>query len=170
MKLYTIQSKMAYEQAVKTGTLSTSKDYIWEEFLVPYEWMIGQMNNRIGHKGTYPIWLWTEKRDLNDEALLPRGTAGVQIEVELPIEEVLMSDFDAWHIVLMNEFLALNEEEDEAFDAGKCHITKEASWERVFDRQLLSESDYWAGEQTIQATTGDINVSQFKGVEHFIAK
>ncbi|WP_332650063.1 DUF3841 domain-containing protein [Lysinibacillus sp. 54212] len=170
MKFYTIQSKAAYEQAVKTGTLSTSKDYVCEDFLSPYDWMIGQMKDRIGHRGTYPIWLWTEKRDLNDEALLPSGTSGVQIEVELPIEQVLMSDFMAWHIVLMNEFLALNEEEDEEFSAGKCSITKEASWERVFDLQLLNGSDYWAGEQVIQVTTGEINVSQFKAVEHFIAK
>ncbi|WP_431028885.1 DUF3841 domain-containing protein [Lysinibacillus sp. LZ02] len=170
MKYYTIQSKEAYEQAMNKGTMSASKEYVWEEFLVAYDWMIQQMNNRIGHNGTYPIWLWTEKRDLHDEALLPSGTAGVQIEVEMPTQQVLLSDFEAWHMVLMNDFLALSGEEDELFSAGKLNITKEASWERVFDLQLLNGSDYWAGEQVIQVTTGEINVSQFKKVEHFIAK
>ena len=42
-----------------------------------------------------------------------KGTPITLITAEIPDHKVLLSDFDMWHIVLNNAYLALTEEEDE---------------------------------------------------------
>lgn len=78
----------------------------YEEFDKAYQWMIEQMKLKIGMppKGVKtPIWAWYKRnykhkrpdfrwvRDFDDE---------VCIEFEIPDDEVLLSDFMAWHFVL----------------------------------------------------------------------
>lgn len=168
--LYTIQSQKAYEKALETNVLQADPIHVYEEFKKPYEWLIHQMVQRIGHDGTFPIWLWGEKRDLTDEALLAEGTLGVQLEIELTTDLVISSNFEAWHCVLNNDYLTLHDEEEEMSKSLQWSLTKEQTWERIFDKQLLSTSSYWEGEPTLQYTTGSISLQNVKNVEFFKAK
>lgn len=61
-----------------------------------------QMGGRIpAYSGGLPIWFWfSPKPDLRHRAHLPRGEQAVRLELELPRETVLLSDFDTWHCVL----------------------------------------------------------------------
>lgn len=91
---------------------------------------------------------------------LPRGTQGVRLELELQDQAVLLSDYDAWYIVLNQGYLALNRSPEQSegaaefddfyrrFDAAVAdshawpppepwHTAIVASWERIFDSLYL---------------------------------
>jgi hypothetical protein len=91
----------------------------------------------------------------------------VLVDFLAPRDRVLLSDFDAWHCVLNDGYLALSEADCEAFEArhaGRtragersvaCQAEIEASWERIFD--LLGppdaggRSDSWSHSGVVQA-------------------
>ncbi len=72
--------------------------------------MVGQMQIRLGEPPagvTYPIWAWYQwqdaKRrlpDLRCRAHLGKGEVGVRIEFTKPAGQILLSDFDLWHLPL----------------------------------------------------------------------
>lgn len=72
------------------------------------------------------------------------------LEIELQSYEVLFSDFMAWHIVLSNGFLALTEDEEHLFERQCLSVTKEESWKRIFDYEVLRKSDYWEGSNEMR--------------------
>jgi hypothetical protein len=168
---WSIQTKQAWEAALERGYLVGDPKYIWEGFIEPYHWMMEQMKKRIkGYQGEYPVWVWIKKPDLRRTAHLPPKTEGVRLKIEKPDDQVLLSDFDAWHFVLNNSFFSLNEEEDKLFESGALPMTKEESWERIFDFNLPRDPE-WVGEvERIQGTTGKISIEQVKSVQFFIAR
>lgn len=84
---------------------------------------------------------------------------------------MLLSDFEAWHCVLNNGFCAISEEEDRLFEQGELTITKEQSWERIFNIQKLRHSEMWNnGCQIVQGVTFGIQKEQILNAEYFIAK
>ncbi|UHA73255.1 DUF3841 domain-containing protein [Paenibacillus sp. 481] len=172
MKLWTIQSLQAWEKALEQGELAGHSKYVWESFIHPYHWMMEQMKLRIAnYTGEYPIWLWTIRPDLRCSGHLERGLDGVLLEVELRSEDVLISDFQAWHMVLNDSFLAFDEEEEALFNNGKLSITKEQSWERIFDYSTLYKHEYWCdAEYDLQVVTGRISLEQVKLLKTFKAR
>lgn len=116
---------------------------------------------------------------------MPRGTRGVRLELELDPAQVLLSDFDAWHIVLNRGYLALSEGEEEAwyqrFEASvpdrwawplpePWHSGSLTSWERIFNLEALGASDYWSGERYIQATFAALRLGDVRRVTSFLAR
>ena len=88
-------------------------------FVEKYKWLIDQMEKRIGPAPdgvSYPVWAWYiqswkhKKPDLRIErwANGPGNEQYVCIEVELPDDQVLLSDFDAWCILLLDGLLAVS--------------------------------------------------------------
>jgi len=162
--LYTVQHIDAYYVLRKNGILTGNpkRSFLPES----YEWMRKQMNLRIAEPSdTYPIWLWTHKPNRNQPALLRKGVRGVILTVDVPEKQVLLSDFDAWHVVLNNQVLELYDGEE---------IDKETSWERIFNLDLILHHPYYhngdEGSQWVQAVTPYIKYSQIQRVERFIAK
>lgn len=171
MKLYTIQSQNAWVEAQHVGFLVGNKEYVWSEFLEPYQWMMDQMSKRLhNYDGEYPIWLWCHKPDLRSSGHLNRGTIGELLEVELEDQEVLLSDFMAWHIVLANSFLSLTEEEDHLYETGSLTMKKEESWERIFHYNDLRCFEYWKGPSDLQGVTGKIPTERIKHLKTFKAR
>lgn len=128
------------------------------------------MDKRINNN-SFPIWLWSTKPNLNDEGHFNKGTKAVCLTVEIPDNKVLLSDFDAWHCVLNNCFCSLMDEEDKLFEQGKLNISKEQSWERIFDLEQLRKSEMWRGnDQITQDVTPVISKEQILNIEHFTAK
>ncbi|MCD7911016.1 DUF3841 domain-containing protein [Bacillus velezensis] len=165
---YTIQSLDGWERAKQRGFLCGLEDYIVEDWLPAYKWMMHQMQKRIGFSD-FPVWLWTEKPDLNQEGHLEPFKKGILLSVELDESDVLLSDFDAWHCALNDWFCSLTEEEDNKFKKGNLNMSIEESWERIFDIDLFPQSEMWGGEQQLQGVTGRIDCSKFIELEEFIA-
>lgn len=101
---------------------------------------------------------------------MKKGHSGVLLEAELETNEILLSDFMAWHVVLNDQFLALNEEEEELYDAGKLNLTKERSWTRIFEFEKWRGSEYMGNAELLQAVIGRIRVSRIKVIKEFTAK
>lgn len=60
----------------------------------------------------YPIWAWhlwegsSNRPDMRKSSYAPRGTPIVRIKLDIPENEILLSDFDLWHYVLNHWYLA----------------------------------------------------------------
>ncbi|WP_263117602.1 DUF3841 domain-containing protein [Bacillus subtilis] len=165
---YTIQSLDGWEKAKQRGFLGGQEDHIIDDWLPAYKWMMHQMEKRIGFSD-FPVWLWTEKPDVNQDGHLDPFKKGILLSVELDESDVLLSDFDAWHCVLNDWFCSLTEEEDDKFKKGILNMGIEESWERIFDIDLFPQSEMWGGEQKLQGVTGRIECSKFIELEEFIA-
>ena len=183
--LWTIQTEEAFLEFEKTGVLRANEDHLFcgDDLRFAYDWLSDQMVNRIGtppENVHYPVWAWYQwegKRKRMDQRLsgyAKRGTPLVQITFEADPDSFLLSDFDMWHIVLANQYVANNEAEWDTFYEVNPHPDQtdvEPSWERIFD--LSSYTPNWDCEpekKSIQATLWQIEMSQVKKVEHFLAK
>jgi hypothetical protein len=187
IRLWTIQHRDAWSLAERTGILRANGRRVWSSFRPAYGWMRDQMRLRItGAGGRYPIWAWAyPKPDLRCAGHLEPGTPGVCIECRAPASTVLLSDFDAWHHVLNESYLSLNDEEDESWESRTGHrryaelssaeqaeIRK--SWDRIFDLSALLAAPAWhKGEtstQYIQATVEEVPLGWVTSVRPFIAR
>jgi hypothetical protein len=171
------------------------------EWRTAYDWMVEQMERRIGPRpgpGIYPLWAWyqwdgeTRRRpDLRHAGHIPGGTKGVRIEFEIAAEQILLSDFSAWHVPLNYGYLALDEAEYVAFFAELAqlgldrqpgeHIADPAyharilkSWERIFDVDQVDPNEWWTGptraEKAIQGTFWSLSMAQVRRVTPFIGR
>ena len=73
-------------------------------------------------------------------AHLGKGEKGVLLKVELDEEDVLLSHFQAWHIVLSRSYFELEVNEDEP-QYNKDEIEK--SWEMIFELDILEQHPNW---------------------------
>lgn len=183
--LWTIQHEAAFEVFQKTGVLRADPNHLLfkDLSLRAYDWMADQMGRRIGPAPVgvnYPIWAWYQwegkrkRMDLRLSCWAQRGTPMVQITFEADTADFLLSDFDDWHAILANSYIADNEQAwDDFYENDGASRTDEivASWDKVFDLNRYAPN--WNSkpdERTVQATLWEIRMSQVKKVEHFIAK
>nr|WP_237163495.1 DUF3841 domain-containing protein [Paenibacillus sp. BIHB 4019] len=137
-----------------------------------YQWMMTKMNERLpNYSGESPIWLWVQKPDMRSSGHFESCTSCVRIRLELDDKEVLISDFDDWHLVLNDSFLADNEKEWDDYHLGKLSMSKEESWDRIFDFNRLRDPD-WHGTDSrcSQGVAGRIHISRVNKVEHFVTR
>ncbi|HEY0606752.1 MAG TPA: DUF3841 domain-containing protein [Herpetosiphonaceae bacterium] len=196
MKLWTIQTRDAWQKLQQQGCLRAELRYIDPNHLMSYQWMIDQARQRIGPAPAgcqSLIWAWYQwqnqsrrKPDLRFSAHLPKGTAGVRLELEVDDAQVLLSDFELWHHVLNYWYLPASKADDEAFAAELEQLglpeTKRKlnpayderirrSWRRIFD---LDWSDEYIArsraQKSIQAVFWELHIEQVQHVQHFVAK
>ncbi|MBL8209865.1 MAG: DUF3841 domain-containing protein [Bryobacterales bacterium] len=169
LRVWTIQRSGWWQLLQHRGILGGDGERTWPEMRAPYQWMMGQMKQRIsGYGGGWPIWFWhTPKPDLRRSAHLPKGTRGVRLELEIPACRALLSDFESWHCVLNNGYLALSEDSD--ID-NPTQQQKEASWSRVFDLDALKASGYWGPIDRIQGVTEYVRLDEVRSAREFLAR
>lgn len=197
MKLWTVQPLSFYEELINQGEISSSKENIWKELMPSYNWLINQMEIKIGKRSsvnTYPIWAWFQceninkrKPDLRKSGYLEKGTKGVRIEIEKNDNEVLLSDFDLWNALLNGTFISDNHHQDKQFNKlievhnisnnnistypAEVKNMLENSWQKIFDMSF--DDNYWTykyKEKRIQATFWNLKVSEIKKVDFFKAR
>ena len=183
--LWTIQHIDAYENMKKTGVLHANEQFLFcqDDMRYAYDWIAQQMCTRIGAPPAdveYPVWAWYQwegkrkRRDLRHAGYAKRGTPMVQIEFEAEETTILLSDFDDWHLVLGNHYIADNEADlDRFYLPGSEESQGEicASWEKVFDLDRYTPNwDCPPERQSIQACVWEVHMSQVKKVEFFTAK
>lgn len=140
MILWTIQNAIVYEKMNQTGVLRADKEYIVDDFFLDsYLWMSGQVKKRISNPPngvTLPVWAWYQwegKRKRPDMRVHGRnwgekGAPIVLLTIDVPENQVLLSDFDSWHYVLNN--LEIADPDDEEAESSK--EKKQHSWEKIF--------------------------------------
>lgn len=180
MRLWTIQGIEIYKQMQRDGVAFCTKPE-WsddEKFMKAYRWMVEQMKQRIGEPPIndikYPIWAWYQYNSAKSKKP-PRSYLDIQegvsayMEIEIPDDEVLLSDFMNWHNVLnqfpLTDWKKINKKTDLLEkEAGKnlrfkdypVEIQKEIekTWDAIFD---LNRRDKEVGRthkrnRSIQAT------------------
>ena len=187
MILWTSQEEAVYNELLKTGVyrcdlnLSSMKDCREK-----YDWLVRQMKQRIGpppEQVTYPVWAIYQQDDKRRKPDLRRerwevgcdGERFACIEIEIPDRDVLLSDFDAW-CMLLSDFLISDTEQEgccleaqyEALSPSEKRRMKEKNWERVFDLSPLN-SDWMRRGYDIQATFWELRLEQVRDVRFFRA-
>ena len=120
MKLWTIQKVEFYEQLIKDKILYNDKKYIMSgSFQYAYDYMKKCMQDRknIQLKDSQnPIFAWQmydgecKKPDLRRKNHTNKGQKSVCLELEVPDELALLSNFDYWHLCLnLSEMISENE-------------------------------------------------------------
>jgi Domain of unknown function (DUF3841) len=163
------------------------------EFLDSYHWMATQMDKKIGgrpHPTAVPFWGWyqwqneqVKRPDLRVRAHLQAGTRGVRMELDIPDDQVVLSDFMLWCDVLNKWYIANNLRDSNKFFADtermgmydswtrRLQIKAEKSWYKVFDMSFhakgIASPRY---KKAIQATFWKISLNQVKDVKFFTAR
>lgn len=188
MRLWTIQSKNAYDALMQNDVYhcnpALSPLLEEEQFKPAYDWLAGEMSKRIGKAPAnvkYPIWAWYQydanrkRPDLRSQIHNYFGEHYL-IELEIADEDVLLSCFDYWHIILHNGFIhscpenefcdVITKEEDAYFESlsvKEQDIFKKESWKRVFDNKHCP----W---QHVQATFWELKKEHIVRVRKFIGR
>lgn len=139
MRLWTIQTKEAHQRLLETGRLYGDWRRAERDFKSAYKWLCAQMEQRgIRLKGRPPIWAWTHKPDMRIAAHSWRGKNGVvRLEIEVPDDQVLVSNFEAWHCVLNDHYLVTHDSELAGmFDHPQHEV--EASWQKIFQLEHIN--------------------------------
>lgn len=191
MRVWTVQPLDAYEVLMKNNILTCNpllseniQDFHFGE---AYNWLIKEMTSKIGPppKGVeYPIWAWHtmnwkhKKPDLRESGYLARGQKAVLLELEIPDDQVVLSDFDAWHFVLNKWYYsdAKNEEESDKADAefealpeNEKQVALENSWKNIFDITPF-ENDWTVKGRYVQATFWELKTEYIKKTQFFTAR
>lgn len=191
MTLYSIQTKELYDTLLSEGVAYCDRDsWCSKEYDFAYSWMVEQMKARIGtppKEGINPFWAWyqynckkdprpplSEMSEYNDDP--------VMLVLDVPDNEVLLSDFMLWHHVL-NKFdicsknaLLLRKIKRLEQAAGKNLFYDDLSediqqeirdtWTKIFD--LHVQDPYYMGKakrnRAIQATFWRIKKEWIKEV------
>ena len=176
MLLWTIQHKAAYDEMLRTGSLTANEDHIFSYFVEcgAYPWLADQMKKRIGMppKGVnYPVWAWYQwegKRKRLDMRTHrnydKKGSPIVLLTIDVPDDKVALSDFDMWHHVLNDWYLALDEKDDKE---NYTEEEKVKSWEKIF--RIDVDTEYWNVPKSTQATMWEIKQEWVLKAEHFVA-
>lgn len=144
------------------------------------------MKQRIGpppEQVTYPVWALYQQDGKHRKPDLRRerwefgcdGERFACIEIEIPDRDVLLSDFDAWCIILSDFLISDTEQEDrcleaqyEALSPSEKRRMKEKNWERVFNLSPLNNG--WARRgYEIQANFWELRLEQVRDVRFFRA-
>ena len=162
MRIWTTQSVDFWNQLQEQGVIycSTQKSYWAEEFRGPYDWMASLMVKRVGPPPVpgvdYPIWGWQQvgsyKKDYHGSMTDCAGEDDefVFMTVDIPDNQVLLSDFNLWHCVLNHWYADLEKHKNEPDE--EAAIVK--SWDNIFDfnrrgkyirhrRNLWIQATFW---------------------------
>ena len=176
MRLWTIQHIKAYEDMVVTGSLRASSAHLFlrEDFLFAYDWMSEQLKKRIGpppDSVVYPVWAWYQwdgrhqRPDMRSfRKWCTPGTPIVLLTVEIPDDQVLLSDFDMWNCILCNGYLSLTGDEPATLSPEDIL----ASWENVFCWNI--ENDVWPSPKNTQACMWEVCKGWIRKAEFFSSR
>lgn len=185
MILWTIQPIHIWNQIQAEGTyICDPTRFSMPEFNWAYDWLVDRMKEKIGappEKIVYPVWAWYKqngkhsKPDLRRERWCygPGDEDFACIEVDVPDEEVVLSDFDLWSFVLINALISESEEENSLLEKHYDGLSpeqqqafKRQNWERIFDLTPLQNNCGTRG-QWIQATFWQLKKEYIRKVRFF---
>lgn len=159
-------------------------------FFNAYDWLnkyLDKKDPKPAHV-QYPIWAWyrfdskEKKPDLRHSCYGYRGDKMVCIELEIPDDKVLLSDFDLWHFPLNGWFLDdcfhdgygeeeydKNHEWFESLSKEERQELKEKSWEQIFNVERY-ENDWISRGKYVQAVFWELKREYVRKVQYFTAR
>ena len=167
MKIWTIQPLEIWQMIQNTGVYICDPELSsMPDFAFAYDWMAEQMTNLIGEPPTgivYPVWGWYrlrgkhKKPDLRSERWC-YGSGGEDytcIELEIPDDEVMLSDFDKWHYILNDDYYFFSPDDEwnaqqEIYYATLSDKDKESfkrrNWQGVFEIEQSKnvQATFWS--------------------------
>ena len=178
MILYTVQPEIIYKQILENGifTCNELKSFASdsEKIKNAYDWIVEKMDKKIEHPENivYPIWGWYKRNnnleypDINELSNEFRSkTKQYLLELEIPDDQVLLSDYNKWEAVLNDAYFHY-EEKDEDWDIEDERYknlspeekikVKVESWDQIFD---VDDAPF------VQATFWAINRNMIKSVQ-----
>ena len=177
MILWTTQQKEFYDELMRNGVAFCRQlSDLGNDMVLAYRWMADQMRKRIGEPPLpeiqYPVWAWYQygsgkwrKPPLSVEIMScgdsPSGVE-VMMELDVPDNQALLSDFDLWHIPLNYSAYWIHRKKNIVKKAEKQFGYRNLekfppevqkmffkSWEKIFDLRPKHKSSY---TKYIQAT------------------
>ena len=116
MILYHLLGEDAYSHLLRKGYVKGDGRRVMRELKEPYQWLVREMHKRIPStkKDKYPVWAWYyPKPDLRWSGLFgPPKTKAWRLEIELPDEHVLLSDYNLWHLPLNGGYISETPDEE----------------------------------------------------------
>lgn len=186
MRVWTIQPIEVFEILQRDDIFHCEESKIydfWDIWKKSYNWMSDHLNKKDKRPENvqYPIWCWyiwngkNKKPDLRTSGFGYAGKTLVCIELEIPDDKILVSDFDAWHYVLNNWYLD-NSTTEEEFDAIREEFDKlkpeeqdklkQESWEKIFDITQYDtgwrRNGYW-----VQGVFWELKIGNVKKFQYF---
>ena len=186
MILWTIQPEDVYELINRTGVYrcdgrKKGMRYYREQYL----WLADQMRRRIGPppEGVrYPVWAWQRwdkdrlKPDLRAIRWFWGGKSNTfcRLEIEIPDEQILLSDFEGWAWNVLNRWLiCYTEHECDEMEMLYASLTPEGqkfmlekNRERIFNIEPFDNGFARRGE-IVQATFWELRLDQIRKVTRF---
>lgn len=187
MILWTIQPIEVYDLIQETGVyhcdftksmLSDCRDQ--------YDWLVQEMKDRVGAPPmgvSYPVWAWyiwegdRKKPDLRRERWGNgwKGERFACMEIDIPKDRIVLSDFDSWSIILLHGLLSDSEEEDvrleneyNSLPEEDKRVYRDKNWERAFDLTYV-DNDWMHRGDSIQATFWELRKEDIRKVWFFTA-
>lgn len=175
------------EMLEKDGVYRTDANLIKESYFLPsYDWLSKYLEEKDAKPNgvSYPIWAWyrrdgkEKKPDLRSSGYETSGVKCVCIELEIPDEKVLLSDFDLWNYVLNNWWLDDSKSEEEYdklyewFDVlpyEERERMKRESWKKIFDI-TPERSDWYCKGEYVQAIFWELKREYVKKIQYFTAR
>ena len=200
MIIHSVLTNVEYEILKKDGKLfcDASKTYYPNSdkiFKIAYDFMSSHLEKKFPKKNInapfelkYPRWAWhtingnTDIKKMNKFHFINNAKETTYlVSINIPDEQVLLSDFELWHCCL-NAFPIFDRKEDEEMEHFVYHILKTQyfkiikneddnivysflckkifqSWEKIFDLSFYDEY-YVSKERTIQAVFWYIDIKQ----------
>lgn len=157
MRLWTVQGEKHWRQSHARGWLTGGDgQHIEHDWRPAYEWMRREMSERVGgFSGDYPVWAWLESpagRLRHSGGWGHVGDRMVLLVVEVPEHRVLRSSYQAWHAVM-------NDTPVDVDDSGDPvpGIDKRDSWRRIFN-PLDAATRSWGSPPCVQACVDGVDL------------
>lgn len=198
MIIWSIHTLDFFKKLEKNKVLYPNKKLLtWRnDFMDSYLWLADQMDKKIGgrpHPTAVPFWAWYQfkdskhkKPDLRVRCHIDAGQQGVRMELNIPDNEVVLTDFDIWCDVLNKQYIPESYDDYEEFyripdkkkqfgfeSWSKARQKRaERSWQKVFDLDFFIENNFYRprAEKAIQATFWKLSVDQIQNITHFTAR
>ena len=191
LRLWSVQTPDVWERLQRERVLYADPDCIDPHRRDAFDWMREQMARRVpGYTGGYPWWaFYQQKPDLRKWGWPGRsrspGRLQVRLQLAVPAEQVLLSDFDTWGHVLNENLLSRSEGEADAWDdelrMSGIHQPGNTlpepwngwmrrSWEQIFDFEALAASEWGYRVDWVQATFERLELAFVVGVTEFMVR
>ena len=173
MRLWILQHASVWDELKSEGIWRVPE--IDEIYRRPYDWLVSQMESRIGKRPegvAYPIWAWAKLQGRPDGKPDMRSVGRiwerpcVRLELEIDESRIVLSDEDWWHYVLNGSYLPQGEGDEPDLE-NLALQEREASWHRIFDVSGDASAKWPWIKKSIQATFWELRREDVISVEHF---
>lgn len=193
VRLWTIQPVAVWDelrcrQSLYVDLHRMDESHWFEDLHWQYDWMREQMARRLPHyEGHYPWWAYLRPKPDLRQMMWDIGPCGARyVRLELAIEpcRLLLSNLEAWFNGMWDHgYVAIDHADYDAWAMQlrhegyrpsewplpePWHSRRVASWERIFDLELLAGGNAWT--DMVQATFERLELSDVVAVTEFTAR